>query len=82
MVEVSVCTGCGMSQIARNMKTDEPACPICGGKGFENVTLPKALTCTSCKITKKIEDILKTYNKPPFYKHGTNGYYCGCRGWD
>ena len=77
---VSVCAGCGMSQIARDSKTNEPACPICGVNQFISVTLPDELKCNDCNTVTKTEKILRMWKLPPFYKHGKGTYYCGCKG--
>lgn len=67
------------------MAVDEqgiPACPICDGTTFEEVEVPETLRCAYCKREKKLEEILRIWNKPPFFNAEEGTYYDGCRGWD
>jgi uncharacterized Zn finger protein (UPF0148 family) len=81
-LKILSCKGCGMSQFARDTKTGEPACPICGSREFGMVELPEALTCDTCHTERSLNAIIRSHGSPPFYKHGSGTYYCGCRGWD
>ena len=81
-IEVSVCAGCGILEMAKDSVTHKPACPICGSKIFKTATLPDKLRCNDCGVEKLTEKILKMYKAPPVYKHGRGTYYCGCYGWD
>ena len=81
MTEIDVCEGCGMIQMATELTTNEPVCPICGGRHFVSTIPPDKLECIYCKEIKLTKDILKMHGDIPFFS-GKARYYCGCKGWD
>jgi hypothetical protein len=78
---------CGHSANGTTSSGD-PACVICVGfdEGATKVALNqpnlegRTAKCSSCKTTTQSKATLAFFSHRPSYE--TDGYYCGCRGWE